>query len=74
VFTTVLAGGGVRGGVVHGSSDRYAAYPKTQPTSPADLAATVYHCLGVDPRMTLTDRLGRPMVLCEGTPIGGILS
>jgi uncharacterized protein (DUF1501 family) len=73
VFTTVLAGGGVRGGVVHGSSDRYAAYPKTQPTSPADLAATVYHALGVDPRTQLTDRLGRPMVLCEGTPIRGIL-
>ncbi len=74
VFTSVLAGGGVRGGVVHGSSDRYAAYPKTQPTSPADLAATVYHCLGVDPRMQLTDRLGRPMVLCEGSPIESILT
>jgi uncharacterized protein (DUF1501 family) len=74
VFTSVLAGGGIRGGVVHGSSDRYAAYPKTQPTAPADLAATVYHCLGVDPRMQLSDRLGRPLVLCEGTPIQAILN
>jgi hypothetical protein len=73
VFTTVLAGGGVRGGVAYGSSDRYAASPATQPTPPADLAATVYHCLGVDPRIQLTDRLGRPLVLCEGTPIRTIL-
>ena len=74
VFSSVLAGGGVRGGVAYGSSDRYAAYPASNPSSPADLAATVYHLLGVDPRLTLTDRLGRPLVLCDGTPIAGILS
>jgi hypothetical protein len=73
VFTTVLAGGGVRGGVVHGASDRYAAYPAESPTSPADLAATIYHCLGVDPRALLRDRLGRPLTLCEGSPIQAIL-
>jgi uncharacterized protein (DUF1501 family) len=74
VFTTVLAGGGVKGGVVHGSSDRYAAYPATQPTPPADLAATIYHCLGVPLQTQLQDNLGRPMVLCDGTPIQAILS
>ena len=47
------------GGVVHGSSDRYAAYPATNPTTPADLAATVYHCLGVDPQ-TAAARPARP--------------
>ncbi|HEV3078337.1 MAG TPA: DUF1501 domain-containing protein [Gemmataceae bacterium] len=74
VFTTVLAGGGIKGGVVHGSSDRYAAYPATQPTPPADLAATIYHCLGIDPHLQLTDTLGRPSTLCEGTPIQAILA
>jgi uncharacterized protein (DUF1501 family) len=74
VFTTVLAGGGIKGGVVHGSSDRYAAYPASHPTAPADLAATVYHCLGVDPHLLLEDRLNRPMTLGEGTPIRAILS
>jgi uncharacterized protein (DUF1501 family) len=74
VFTTVLCGGGVKGGVVHGSSDKYAAYPATNPTTPADLAATVYHLLGVDPRTQLTDRLNRPMTLCEGEPIRAALS
>jgi hypothetical protein len=73
VFTTVLAGGGVRGGVVHGASDRHAAYPAANPTAPADLAATVYHCLGVDPHTLLRDRLGRPLTLCEGTPVRAIL-
>ncbi|MFO0844277.1 MAG: DUF1501 domain-containing protein [Gemmataceae bacterium] len=74
VFTTVLCGGGVKGGVVHGSSDRYAAYPATSPTTPADLAATVYHLLGVDPRTQLTDRFHRPLTLCEGEPIRAVLS
>jgi hypothetical protein len=69
----VLAGGGVRGGVVYGASDRRAAYPAENPTSPGDLAATVYHCLGVDPGTQLHDRLGRPTTLCEGSPIRAIL-
>jgi hypothetical protein len=73
VFSSVLAGGGIRGGVVHGSSDRYAAYPATNPTRPADLAATVYHCLGINPQTRITDRLGRPQVLCEGSAIEPIL-
>jgi hypothetical protein len=73
VFTTVLAGGGIKGGIVHGSSDRHAAYPASHPTTPADLAATVYHCLGVDPHLEIRDRLGRPMTLCEGTPIEAVL-
>jgi uncharacterized protein (DUF1501 family) len=72
-FTSVLAGGGIRGGVVHGSSDRFAAYPASNPTTPADLAATVYHCLGVNPQLELHDRLGRPLALCEGSPVLPIL-
>ena len=69
----VAAGGGIRGGVVYGSSDKFAAYPATNPTPPADLAATVYHCLGIDPRATIEDKLGRPQSLCEGKVIGEIL-
>src|SRR3981081_2071849 len=48
--TVVLAGGGITGGQVHGASDRHAAYPVTNPVSPADIAATIYHALGIDPR------------------------
>jgi uncharacterized protein (DUF1501 family) len=64
--SVVLAGGGVRGGCVHGASDRQAAYPSTPPASPDDLAATIYHALGIDPRTEFTDRLGRPWTLTQG--------
>ncbi|MBY0395091.1 MAG: DUF1501 domain-containing protein, partial [Thermoleophilia bacterium] len=72
-FSTVLAGAGIRGGTVHGASDRWAAYPARDPVTPADVAATAYHLLGVDPSSTLVDALGRPLALCEGSPIGPIL-
>jgi hypothetical protein len=72
-FTSILAGGGVKGGVLHGASDRYAAYPAESPTPPADLAATVYHLLGVDPATSIPDRLGRPQSLCEGRPIDAVI-
>lgn len=73
VFTSVLAGGGIRGGAVYGSSDRYAAEPATLPTRPADLVATIYHLLGVDPRMEIHDRLGRPLTLCEGQVLDALV-
>src|SRR5262249_44913030 len=58
--SVVLAGGGVRGGQVYGASDRHAAYPVTAPVSPADLAATLYHALGIDLRTLVRDQVGRP--------------
>jgi hypothetical protein len=73
-FTTVLAGAGIRGGTVHGASDRWAAYPARDPVTPADIAATVYHCLGIDPAVELRDTLDRPLQLCLGTPIAGVLA
>jgi arylsulfatase A-like enzyme len=73
VFTTVLAGGGIRGGIVYGASDRYAAYPADKPVKPADLAATIYYCLGIDPRTRIEDRLGLSQTLCEGEAIERIL-
>src|SRR5262249_17295932 len=59
-FTSVLAGGGIRGGQVYGSSDRHAAYPNSNPVKPVDLMATMYHCLGIAPEQTLPDNQGRP--------------
>lgn len=72
-FSTVLAGAGIRGGTVFGASDRWAAHPARDPVTPADIAATVYHLLGVDPSLELPDSLGRPLRLCLGTPIAGVL-
>lgn len=65
-YSILMAGGGMRGGQVYGSSDRYAAYPSTNPVSPADVAATIYHCLGIDPRAHVKDQQGRPLVVCAG--------
>ena len=73
-FTGVLAGGGVRGGQVYGSSDRYAAYPASDPVAPVDLVATVYHLLGVEEHLALPDALGRPLVVCPGTPIRQLMT
>jgi hypothetical protein len=74
LFSTVLAGGGVKAGTVYGSSDKYASEPATNPTPPADLAATVYHLLGIDPRSEIRDRLGRPLTLCEGRVIDDVIA
>ncbi len=73
-FTTVLAGGGIRGGQVYGSSDRHAAYPTSNPVAPVDLIATVYQLLGVPEHLALSDAQGRPLVICPGTPIRELMS
>ena len=72
VYTTVLAGGGVRGGAVHGASDAKGAEPADAPVSPADLLATLYDRLGIPPSTELRDRLDRPIQLSDGRvlPIG----
>lgn len=67
--SVVLAGAGIRGGQVIGSSDRIAAYPASRPVSPEDLSATIYHALGIDIRTTLYDSLARPHVLSTGSPV-----
>jgi uncharacterized protein (DUF1501 family) len=69
VFSAVFAGGGVHGGRTIGRSDRLGAYPASRPYSPADLAATIYRALGIDPAIELRDRLGRPIRLCTGEEI-----
>jgi uncharacterized protein (DUF1501 family) len=68
-FSVLLAGGGLRGGQVHGKSDRRAAYPTADPVSPQDLIATLYHCLGIDPHTVIEDPQHRPYVLAEGRPL-----
>jgi uncharacterized protein (DUF1501 family) len=65
-YSVMLAGAGIRGGLVYGSSDRSGAYPSTNPVSPADLAATIFHSLGIDPRGHVTDQQGRPLVIGTG--------
>jgi hypothetical protein len=72
-YSILLAGAGIRGGQVYGSSDRAAAYPSTNPVSPQDVGATIFHCLGIDPRAHTTDQQGRPIVVSTGTPVHALL-
>ncbi len=69
VFSAMFAGGGVRGGQVIGKSDKIGAYPASRGYTPADLGATIYRALGVDPASEVTDRLGRPLTLNRGQGI-----
>lgn len=73
VFSTALAGGGIRGGVVHGKSDRHGAFPVEGRVEPQDLSATIFHLLGIDPRTEIHDRVGRPSVISRGQPIAEVL-
>jgi hypothetical protein len=67
-YSALLAGAGVRGGLVHGASDRNGAYVKDRPVSPEDFGATLYHLLGVPPETRLAaDGFTRPASL--GQPI-----
>jgi hypothetical protein len=74
VFSVAMAGGGVRGGIVHGSSDKHAAYPREGRVLPEDLSATVLHCLGIDPAREIRDQLDRPHPASRGAVIRPILA
>jgi hypothetical protein len=74
-YTLMLAGGGIKSGFVHGASDRIGARPSQCPVTPADVIATIYHCLGVPADLELYDRLSRPFLLVPwGSPINELLA
>ena len=68
-YTALFAGGGTKGGYVYGSSDKNGAYPATDPVTPDNLAATMFHALGIDPATEVYDRLNRPLPIAAGPPI-----
>jgi hypothetical protein len=68
-YSAALAGAGVHGGRIYGSSDRWAAYPASDPVGPDDLGATILHALGVDPGTFVMDPLNRPLRVNDGTPV-----
>ena len=67
----LFAGGGIRGGQVYGATDKVASYPITKPVWPGDIAATIYHALGIRrDELLINDREGRRVnLLEEGEPI-----
>jgi hypothetical protein len=73
-YSAVLAGGGIRGGQVVGSSDAIGALPASRPVTPADLHATVLTAMGYNPSGTTFHTAdGRPLPLSEGEPIRELL-
>jgi uncharacterized protein (DUF1501 family) len=68
-YSIFLAGGGIRGGQVYGSSDRLGAFPRDNPTGPADVHATIFQALGIPLDTHLHDATGRPYPLCDGRPL-----
>lgn len=73
-YSVILAGGGVRGGAVYGSSDRMGAYPDTDPVSPGDIAATIFWRFGLDHAAIIRDQTLRPHRLTSGEPIRALFS
>ena len=72
VQTVMLAGGGVQGGRIIGSSDKTGGYPKDDPQTPENFAATIYQALGLPRTATWHDMLDRPYPIYHGDPIPGL--
>ena len=73
-ISVMVAGGGLKGGVVVGSTNAKAERPKDRPLKPEALLATIYHRLGIDPAQTFKDHTGRPHpILDDGKPIDELL-
>ena len=70
----LMIGGGIKPGIEYGTTDAIAAYPASNPVSPADIVATIYKQLGIDPSTMLPDRTGRPLPIAHGgQPIWDII-
>jgi len=72
-YSALMAGGGIQGGRVHGASDRTATAPQEDPVGPWDIAATIYHLMGVDPTAEYLDLQNRPLQASRGEVIRGLL-
>jgi hypothetical protein len=73
VQTVWFAGGGVQGGRVVGASDKIGGHPKTDPQTPENMAATIYHALGIPAEAVWHDPTGRPHPIYHGTPIRALM-
>jgi hypothetical protein len=73
-YTGLVAGAGVRRGLVYGRSDATGSAPVENPVHPTDLLATVYHSLGIRPDTIVYNHLNQPRELVKGEVVSGILS
>jgi hypothetical protein len=68
-FSVLLAGAGLPGGTVYGATDRQGAEPADRPVSSGQLAATVFHALGIDPASQIPNVQGRPWRICDESAV-----
>lgn len=73
-YSSLLAGGGIRGGEIYGASDAMGAYVRDNPVAPEDLLATMYHALGIAPDTEVRDREGRPVRICDGRTVAALFA
>jgi hypothetical protein len=73
VFSFAMAGAGISGGQVYGSSDRTGGYPASNRVQPPELTATIFHLLGIGHDATFRDRTGRPLAVSKGEPLWKLL-
>ena len=64
-FSAFIAGGGIKGGTVVGSSDEDGGLPKDDPVMVPDIHATICYSLGIDPYKEVMTSQGRPMMLVD---------
>jgi len=74
VFPCFFAGGGIQPGRIIGRTDAHAGVPATEAFTPEDLAATIFHCLGIGPDREFHDSAGRPYRVYQGQPIRELFS
>jgi len=72
-FSIAMAGGGVRSGFVHGESDGHTAAPVSGIVTPADISATIFHCLGLSPDTIVHEQSSRPFPISRGQVIFDVL-
>ena len=68
-YSVAFAGAGIQGGQVYGKSDKSGSEPAKNACGPADLHATIFKAFGIDHKVTITDRLGRPFPISDGEPL-----
>jgi hypothetical protein len=72
-YTGVIAGAGIKRGLVYGKSDKTASAPTENPVHPKDLLATIYHSVGINPATMIMNHLNQPRELVQGEVVTGIL-
>jgi hypothetical protein len=74
-MAVLLAGGGFKRGYAHGTTDANGMAPASDPVSPDDVSASIFHNLGIDPHLELMTSTGRPMQLFrEGKVVEKLLA